>query len=203
VFHVKHEADALAAILGADPTKDELERLSSFERLLLKRAVPLGFVAQADAVEMWTRHILDSARAAPFVPAGAVADLGSGVGLPGIVVAILRSDVVVHLVEVQQRRLALLELLTEALALSNAVPIGARVEDLGGTYVGALARAFADPVRSWRLAEPHLGSGGELVYFGGRTFDRTSLDALGVRVRTVPPPRSLASSGPLVIMSRQ
>jgi 16S rRNA (guanine527-N7)-methyltransferase len=203
VFHVKHEFDrAIAEIAAQDVTPSQVERVLAFERLLRTLAVPLGLIAAGDAPALRERHVLDSARAAPHVRPGSIADLGSGAGLPGIVVAILRPDVVVHLVEAQRKRLGFLELAVDELELDNARPVGSRVEVLGDRFAGAVARAFADAQRTWRLAEPHLADDGELVYFAGSTFDTASL-ADRVRARIVPPPPLLASSGPLVIMSRQ
>lgn len=201
VFHVKHDAaSSIAGIIGERPSEVQIERLSVFEDLLVTRAVPLGFVSAADRAHIFERHILDSARAAPLIAEGPVGDLGSGAGLPGIVLAILRPDAVVDLVESQRRRLAFLELAVQTLRLANAVPRGGRVERLDGRYQVALVRAFGDARRSWRLAEPHLAPGGKLIYFAGRTFDPAGLD---MSVETVPPPALLASSGPLVIMGRQ
>jgi 16S rRNA (guanine(527)-N(7))-methyltransferase RsmG len=203
VFHVKHELDrAVADVAGVEPTEAARERLFAFERLLLTRAIPLGLIAESDRSDVRERHLLDCARAAAYVHGANVADLGSGAGLPGIVVAILRPDIRVYLVEAQRRRLAFLELAVDEVGLENAVPVGARVETLRDRFSGAVSRAFADPARSWRLAEPHLEDDGELVYFGGRTFDPATLP-VGVGRAVVPPPPLLASSGPLVIMSRQ
>jgi 16S rRNA (guanine527-N7)-methyltransferase len=204
VFHVKHDetlADEAEAV-GAPLDAPQLDRLAAFEALLSERAAPLGLVAPGDLGVLRTRHVLDSLRAAPLVPAGVVADLGSGGGLPGIVVAIARSDAVVHLVESQRRRLGFLELAVERLGLSNAVPMGRRVESLEGPYDAVLARAFADADASWAAARRILAPAGVLVYFAGARF-RASEVASEVRVEVVPPPPLLASAGPLAIMSRQ
>ncbi|MGZ4113588.1 MAG: 16S rRNA (guanine(527)-N(7))-methyltransferase RsmG [Actinomycetota bacterium] len=201
---MKHDASSsVAAVLGQKPSEAQVDQLLAFEQLLVTRATPLGFVSASDGGQIFERHLLDSARAAPFLAPGTVADLGSGAGLPGIVLAILRPDALVHLVEPQRRRLAFLELALETLQLGNAVPRGVRVEQLEDRYPTAVARAFADAETSWRLAEPRLAPEGRLIYFGGRTFDPAGLDDLGASVRTVPPPALLASAGPLVIMGRQ
>ena len=201
---MKHDLSRAAAdLLDGDATPAQLRLLEAFEGLLVTRAIPLGFIAEGDANDVRERHVLDCVRAAPHVRPGRLADLGSGAGLPGLVIAILRPDIVVDLVEAQRRRLAFLELAVDRLGLPNAIPVGARVQTLEGRYTGALARAFAGAERSWRLAEPHLEHDGELVYFAGRTFDGAVLRPLAVRAKVVPPPPLLARSGPLVIMSRQ
>jgi 16S rRNA (guanine527-N7)-methyltransferase len=204
VFHVKHDdLRDTAEALGSTLDGDALDRLRTFERLLRDRAVPLGFVGAADAPVIAERHVLDCLRAAPLLEPGTVVDLGSGAGLPGIVVAIARPDVLVDLIEAQRRRLAFLELAVERLDLENARPVGRRVQDLRGSYSSALARAFADPPTAWAAAERLLAPAGSLVYFAGRRFRPAALDDLRVRTRLVPAHPLLASAGPLVIMTRQ
>jgi 16S rRNA (guanine527-N7)-methyltransferase len=193
-------------MLGVDLDEDRAVRLLGFERLLADRAVPLGAVARSDAGRIRERHILDCLRAAPYVrTAGLAYDLGSGAGLPGIVLAIALPEVRVVLVERRANRAAFLELAVENLRLSNAEvttgPIGGLAEPAGA----CLARAFAPLERSWEAAERLLRPEGRLVYFGGRelgeagTIEVPSGAILEAVVRTL----VLESAGPLVIMARQ
>jgi 16S rRNA (guanine527-N7)-methyltransferase len=202
VFHVKHDdLRAAADRIGVVLDDGAADRLIAFEQLLVDRAATLGFVAAGDAHVMRERHVLDCLRAAPLL-AGRVVDLGSGAGLPGIVVAIARQDLMVDLAEPQRRRLAFLELAVERLGLSNATPLGRNAQALDGGYDRALARAFADARRSWGVAERLVVPGGSLVYFAG-TGMSDDLGDLAARIEIVPPPPLLASAGPLVIMTRQ
>jgi 16S rRNA (guanine527-N7)-methyltransferase len=205
VFHVKHDASLGKALeeLGVTASPRAAAALLEYEGLLLERALPLGFVSEADRAEVRSRHVLDCVRAAPLIPPGLVADLGSGAGLPGVVAAIARPDVTVHLIEPKRRRLAFLELVVERLELGNAVPVGRPVEEVRGSYDGALARAFADATRSWRVAEPLLRPSGPLIYFAGRGFRSAEVGVEGIRLQEVPAPPLLERAGPLVIMSRQ
>ena len=95
---------------------------------------------------LWDRHILNCAAVAPLIPAdAAVGDVGSGAGLPGIVVALLRTDVTMDLVEPLLRRTIFLEEAVEALGLSQTQVVRARAEELAGTrwYDVVTARAVA------------------------------------------------------------
>jgi 16S rRNA (guanine(527)-N(7))-methyltransferase RsmG len=147
---------------------------------------------------------LDCLRAAAVVVASdrSAVDLGSGAGLPGIVVAIACPSVAVTLVESRRGRAAFLELATERLELANATVEPSRVEAVSGSFDLCFARAFADLRTSWRLAERLLHPDGRLVYFGGSTFDPSHIVPEGMDVLILPGP-SVASAGPLVIMSRQ
>lgn len=203
MFHVKHgDLAGQAVAVGVPLDADAVRKLAGLEELLLAFAVPKGFVAAGDGPAIRKRHVLDSLRAAAVVE-GDCADIGSGSGLPGLVVAIARPDIGMDLIEPRRRRLAFLELAVERLGLPNAHPLGRRIEDLHGHYSVALARAFADARASWLAAERVLGPDGALVYFAGRGFRATEVEDLRVLLTTVPAPSLLASAGPLVIMTRQ
>jgi 16S rRNA (guanine527-N7)-methyltransferase len=192
--------------LGVDLDDDRAARLIGFERLLAERAVPLGAVARSDVARIRERHILDSLRAAPLLrEAERVYDLGSGAGLPGIVVAIALPQVRMVLVDRRASRAAFLELAVEELALPNARVFAGPVEEVAARADACLARAFAPLQRSWEVAERVLGPGGRLVYFGGRELgEEGSIDLpAGAVLEAVIRTPVLESAGPLVIMARQ
>jgi 16S rRNA (guanine527-N7)-methyltransferase len=203
---VKHEdpspvVDAGAA-LGVPLSVEEARRLLEFEGLLLERAVPAGLVAEADVPRLRERHVLDCLRAALAVgPTDRTAyDLGSGAGLPGIVVAVVRPTLAVTLVETRRRRAAFLELAVERLRLGNAAVAFGRVEELEDAADLCFARALAPLPQVWALARPLLHPGGRLVYFAGKSTG--PFDAPGARsvdIRTTP---VLERAGPLVIIAR-
>jgi 16S rRNA (guanine527-N7)-methyltransferase len=205
---VKHgrDADVLraqAALLDADLDDSQLAMLLDYERLLEERAGPLGLVAEGDVEKLRDRHVLDSLRAAaPLAGVRDAYDLGSGAGLPGIVVAIARPDVRVGLVDSRRRRVAFLELAVAELRLTNASVLGLRVETLTEPVDACLARAFAPAARAWEVAEPLLRPGGRLVYFAGRSERTRDLGARPPLVNVLSTP-VLESAGPLVIMTRQ
>jgi len=194
-----------ASGLGIDLDGDQAEALLSFELLLLDRAIPLGLVARRDRTTVRERHILDSLRAVLALETmdTDALDLGSGAGLPGIVVAIARPSLRVGLVEARLRRAAFLELAVERLGLPNVSVLARPAGRLEGVADVCFARALAALPEAWELARHLLRPGGRLVYFGGQGFrepDQMPQDASSLRVLRTP---ALASSGPLVIMTRQ
>jgi 16S rRNA (guanine527-N7)-methyltransferase len=178
------------------------ERLLAFEDLLAERALPQGMVSGAEATRVRERHVLDCLRLVPEIsPAGDALDLGSGAGLPGVVVACALPDLRIALVEPRQRRAAFLELALERLRLSNASVIARPLEELTEPVDACLARALAAPADLWARVEGLLRPRGRLLVLAGSgsvPFDAPA----GVRVRLVTDPL-LESSGPLVIMARQ
>ncbi|MEK6344384.1 MAG: RsmG family class I SAM-dependent methyltransferase, partial [Curtobacterium sp.] len=84
---------------------DRLDLARSFTDELARRGEELGLIGPLELPRLWTRHILNSALLAPLLEArGRVADVGSGAGLPGLVLAIARSDVQFTLIEPMERR---------------------------------------------------------------------------------------------------
>jgi 16S rRNA (guanine527-N7)-methyltransferase len=194
-----------AAELGIDLIGNQADALLLFELLLLDKAIPLGFVAEGDRTTIRERHILDSLRAVLALEGSDTnaLDLGSGAGLPGIVVAIARPSLRVGLVEARGRRAAFLELAVERLGLPNAVVLARPAGRLEGVVDICFARALAALSEAWNLARPRLRPGGRLVYFGGQGFrepEQMPADASSFRLLRTP---ALASSGPLVIMTLQ
>jgi len=215
VFHVKHEgsprtlqdvSDLIreAATIEVPLDAARADNLMRFERLLRYKAVPLGLVASGDAGRLRTRHILDCLRATTVVGKRdrSAFDLGTGAGLPGIVVAISCPELEVSLVESKLVRVAFLELAVRELGLGNVQILALRAEELGGSADLCFARAFAPLERSWLVAEGMLGPGGRLVYFAGGRAGEVS-PPRGTMVVHLPVPRSLERAGALVIMSRQ
>jgi 16S rRNA (guanine527-N7)-methyltransferase len=150
----------------------------AFTAHLAGSAVERGLIGPREVPRLWERHVLNCAVVQELVPQGArAADVGSGAGLPGIVVAIARPDVRVTLIEPLQRRVSWLEEVVDDLALENVDVRRARAEDLHGRFHAevVLARAVAalPTLATWCL--PLLSSGGSLLALKGRTAEEELL----------------------------
>ena len=203
---MKHHGDleGSAVAIGVALTADQVARLERFEDLLAARAVPLGLISSRDQARLRSRHVLDSLRSAAVVEVGdAVAyDLGSGAGLPGIVVAIARPTLEVALVEIRRKAVAFLELAVENLALANVSVWAGKLEDIRDPADLCFARGLAPLEECWNLARGLIRPGGRLVYFAGR-HSRLAETLPGSPSVSLLESPVLASSGPLVIMARQ
>jgi 16S rRNA (guanine527-N7)-methyltransferase len=207
-FHVKHPSDDIDALIATSGTlgvpieRDRADRLVALERLLRSRALPLGLIAESDARRLRTRHILDCLRAAPAIEDATTAyDLGSGAGLPGLVLAIAAPSLEIGLIESRRRRVAFLEFATKELGVPNAHVVGCRAEEVTEAVELCFARAFAPLPRAWVAARRLLLPGGRLVYFAGRDHQHAVRPEEGRIVEVLPCP-VLESVGPLVIMAR-
>ncbi len=144
-----------------------------FAELLARQGELRGFIGPRELPRLWSRHIMNSAALGPYLPtAGSIADVGSGAGLPGIVLAAMRPDLHVHLIEPMQRRAEWLREVTADLALVNVTVHQARAEDVRGLVVDAVtARAVAPLEKLARWSLPLVRPGGRLVVLKGRTAE--------------------------------
>ena len=180
----------------------QADRLLRFERMLADRAIPMGMVARSDRARLRERHVLDCLRAAAEVGGAASAyDLGSGAGLPGLVVAIAEPDLRMGLIESRRRRASFLELAVEALGLTNVEVRACRVQELTERVELCFSRAFAPLAAAWSVADPLLSARGRLIYFAGS--ETTPVPPPATRIVAVRATPVLESSGPLVIMGRR
>jgi 16S rRNA (guanine527-N7)-methyltransferase len=148
-------------------------RLSLLERyagLLATEGVVRGLIGPREVPRLWDRHLVNCALLAPLVPAEAsVVDLGSGAGLPGVVLAIARPDLRCTLVEPMARRVAFLEEVCEELALDSVEVVRGRAEELAGrvTFDVVTARALAPLPRLLGWSMPLLAEGGRMLAMKG------------------------------------
>lgn len=150
------------------------DRLHLAERYLLllgSAGVQRGLIGPREVPNLWARHLLNCAAVAPLIPTGSgVTDVGSGAGLPGIVLALSRPDLPVRLVEPSLRRTTFLSEVIAELQLTDQVEVvRARAEDVTGSCPVVVARAVAPLEKlartSWHLVRP----GGALLAMKGRT----------------------------------
>jgi 16S rRNA (guanine527-N7)-methyltransferase len=150
---------------------DRADVARAFAGHLAGTGVARGLLGPREVPRLWSRHILNCAAVAPLLPPGAhVVDVGSGAGLPGLVLALARPDVRVTLVEPLLRRVTWLEEVTGDLRLPSVSVLRARAEELHGLGADvATARAVAtlDRLSAWCF--PLLRSGGVLLAIKGRS----------------------------------
>ena len=96
--------------LGIDVSRETGDRLEALVSTLERWQKAINLVGEATMGDVWRRHVLDSAQLQPLIPdrAKTLTDLGSGAGFPGLVVAALRPDLAVTLIESDARKAAFL-----------------------------------------------------------------------------------------------
>lgn len=138
--------------------------------LLADEGPTRGLIGPREVARLWERHLLNSAAVVPHVPGSSIADVGSGAGLPGLVVAAMRPDDRVTLIEPMERRVSWLGYAAEQCGLSNVVVVRARAEELKGqlTAEAITARAVAPVERLVKWCTPLLAPSGQMAFLKGR-----------------------------------
>jgi 16S rRNA (guanine527-N7)-methyltransferase len=152
---------------------DRLPLAVAYAELLITDGVVRGLIGPREAPRIWERHLINCAVMSEMIPIGAsVTDVGSGAGLPGIVLAVARPDLMITLVEPLARRTAFLSEAVTTLGLDSTVTVvRGRAEDLAGGPLAAAdvvtARAVAplDRLAGWCL--PLAAIGGRLLALKG------------------------------------
>jgi 16S rRNA (guanine527-N7)-methyltransferase len=185
-----HLTDAAHALFG-----DRLPLAVRYAELLVTEGVTRGLIGPHEPARIWDRHLLNCAAAVELIPHGAyVIDVGSGAGLPGIVLSVARPDLTVVLVEPLARRTAFLAEVVAELGLDRVSVMRARAEDCVD-HVGpadiVIARAVAplDRLAAWCLP---------LAAVGGRMLAMKGASAEAEAAQHAPLIGRLGGAGPLV-----
>ncbi|MGH2542725.1 MAG: 16S rRNA (guanine(527)-N(7))-methyltransferase RsmG [Ardenticatenaceae bacterium] len=191
-------------VLGEAPTSHQVEQFACFAALLIEWNQRVNLTAIADPDGIVVKHFLDSLSVLPALDGIAteqltLIDVGTGAGLPGIALAIMRPAWQVTLLEATRKKVDFLTLVADEIQLSNVVPLWARAEEQGQAaahreqYDAAVARAVAElPV----LAEyclPFVRVGGRWVAQKGPKVEeelyrsRNAFGQLGGKLLAVEP----------------
>ncbi|MCS4485135.1 16S rRNA (guanine(527)-N(7))-methyltransferase RsmG [Gleimia sp. 6138-11-ORH1] len=142
-----------------------------FAQMLIEEGETRGLIGPRELPRLWSRHLVNSAAIVPFIPADAqMLDVGSGAGFPGVVAAIMRPDVDVHLVEPMLRRIEWLADVVEELGLDNVTLHQKRAEELHGHGKADIvtSRAVANLSKLIPITLPLVRGGGSLLALKGR-----------------------------------
>ena len=178
---IEPEPAVAAQLCGAG-----IERVRQYALDLGTRGEELGLIGPDEARRLWSRHILNCALLGPEIPStGAsggrtsVADVGSGAGLPGLIIAMIRPDVDVTLIEPLERRTRWLEEQVTSLGLSNVTVFTGRAEDFSPRRSFDLVTARA--VKSLKglvpLVTPLVVAGGKIALLKGQRIETEMTEA--------------------------
>lgn len=159
---------------------------TAYAEMLAGAGTERGLLGPREVPRLWERHLLNCAVLSELIPARArVADVGSGAGLPGVVLAIARPDLQVTLIEPLLRRTTFLEEVVAELALEQATVLRARAEEAAGSAPGAegasydvvTSRAVAPLDRLSRWCLPLTRPGGVMLAMKGSSAPEEIQDA--------------------------
>ena len=163
---------------------DRIDLARAYTNDLARRGEELGLIGPLEIPRLWTRHILSCALLAPLILPGRVGDIGSGAGLPGLVLAIARPDVQFILIEPMERRVEWLLHETAELGLENVEVVRVRAEDakFSPWLDQVTARAVSALSKLIPLTAPLVRSGGQLLFLKGANV-ANEVDAAAKAIR--------------------
>jgi 16S rRNA (guanine527-N7)-methyltransferase len=181
-------------------SSERLPLVEQYVELLATAGVERGLIGPREAPKLWDRHVLNCLALTSLVPPGAtVADLGSGAGLPGLVLAIGRPDLTVTLVEPLLRRTTFLDEVIEELGLEDVRVVRGRAEELHGRerFDVVTARALAPLARLLGWGMPLVAPTGKLLAMKGSSAAAEIAEAAKqLRELRCAPPEILQVVGP-------
>lgn len=172
------EPPVAAQLFGA-----QIEIARRFTADLSRLGEKLGLIGPTEPSRIWSRHVVNSALIAPLIRANArVLDVGSGAGLPGLVLAIARPDATFQLMEPMERRVDWLRAEIDRLELSNVTVHRARADGTPQGFAAdqLTARAVSSLSKLLPLVAPLVRPGGELLLMKGASVDAEQSTAAAI-----------------------
>jgi 16S rRNA (guanine527-N7)-methyltransferase len=186
-------------------SRETLEKLKRYQALLEKWQAKINLVSATTLPEIWERHFFDSWQILPHLGAAkSVADLGSGAGFPGLVLAACRPDLEVHTVDSDTRKIAFQIDVARELGLKIKFH-SARVETLAGKLQVDVvaARALAPLTQLLAWAAPLLAPGGLCTFLKGANYESELTQAKSAWHMSTDIVPSLAETGAALLLIRE
>ena len=157
----------LADRLGRPIDQGQIDRLDRFRQWLIEEALPAGGIGPNEGPRLESRHLIDSVLFSRCLDDPALVwDLGSGVGLPGIPLAVIMPATRFVLIDRSDRKVDLMKRAIRVLRLDNVMTETGDITALEGVADAIVSRASLSVVELAAVAERHLGSGGVAVVGG-------------------------------------
>ncbi len=162
------------------------DKIKKYYELLVKWNEKVNLVSISDEEEFVRKHVRDTEKIIPHLKGvGTLVDLGSGAGLPGILIKILKPKIDVTLVEATRKKVSFCEEVVRSLKLKNILPIWGRVEDEGlmrglGAFDAVVSRATWELKKYVIIAGRYVGSGGICIAMKGSKWAEELQEAANV-----------------------
>ena len=146
--------------------EQQLQLLCYLQQLLFWNKA-YNLTAIKDDQQALIKHIFDSLSIVPFLPAGDLLDIGTGAGLPAVIVAICQPQRAVTALDSNQKKIRFIKQITSELGLKNLTPVASRIEAHAGTYQVITSRAFASLVDFVTHSQSKLADNGIICAMKG------------------------------------
>lgn len=180
-----NHADSLTAMLkdssrqlGLDLSEAQFAQLLHYLDGLLLWNKAYNLTAITAPVEGLIKHVIDCLAIIPQLPKGDLLDIGTGAGLPSVIVAICEPNRHCTALDSNQKKIRFIRQISSELGLNNVTPVAARIEAHSGQYDVITARAFASLEDFVAAAKPYLKTDGKLCAMKGKAPSADEIKAL-------------------------
>ena len=179
-----------AELMNIPLSDKQIQQLLRYLSLILKWNRIYNLSAIRDPIESVKKHLLDSLSIIHFVQPGLLLDVGSGAGLPGIVIAIMKPETKVFVLDSVGKKCRFMQAVKSELALENLIVVNSRVESFKPkkSFSQITSRAFAEVSKTIQLTKHLLEENGRYLLMKGNNVDEEDVDNFNVKVHlmTVP-----------------
>ena len=176
-----------AELMNIPLSDNQIQQLLHYLSLILKWNKIYNLSAIRDPIESVKKHLLDSLSIIHFIQPGLLLDVGSGAGLPGIVIAIMKPETEVFVLDSVGKKCRFMQVVKSELTLENLIVVNSRVESFKPKeYFSQIAsRAFAEASKTIQLTKHLLEENGRYLLMKGSNVDEEDIDNLNVKVHSM------------------
>ena len=179
-----------AELMDIALTEFQIQQLLSYHSLISKWNKVYNLSAIRDPLESIKKHFLDSLSIISFIKDELLLDVGSGAGLPGIVIAIMKPKTKVFVIDSVGKKCRFMQTAKTELSLTNLTVINSRVEDFvpKETFQQITSRAFADTNETINKTQHLVSSDGRYLLMKGDNINEDDINNINIKVHSLKVP---------------
>jgi len=179
-----------AELMNIPLSDKQIQQLLRYLSLIHKWNRIYNLSAIRDPIESVKKHLLDSLSIIHFVQPGLLLDVGSGAGLPGIVIAIMKPETKVFVLDSVGKKCRFMQAVKSELALENLIVVNSRVESFkpNKSFSQITSRAFAEASKTIQLTKHLLEENGRYLLMKGSNIEEEDVDNFNMKVHSMTVP---------------
>ena len=179
-----------AELMSIPISESQVQQLLSYHSLILKWNKVYNLSAIRDPLESIKKHFLDSLSILNFIKPGLLLDVGSGAGLPGIVIAIMKPKTKVFVIDSIGKKCRFMQNVKTELSLENLIVINSRVESFESeeSFSQITTRAFADVSKTIELTKHLISNKGRYLLMKGDNFNEENIENINAQLHLLKVP---------------
>ena len=179
-----------AELMSISISESQVQQLLSYHSLILKWNKVYNLSAIRDPLESIKKHFLDSLSILNFIKPGLLLDVGSGAGLPGIVIAIMKPKTKVFVIDSIGKKCRFMQTVKTELSLENLIVINSRVESFESeeSFSQITTRAFADVSKTIELTKHLISNKGRYLLMKGDNFNEENIENINTQLHLLKVP---------------